>query len=705
MKDSNTTDVQYQEDDSNRVRSWPESDRYYRWGGHAYASMPYSRCSQTRTGAYLWVFAAVEYAVHVSRLYIANYRSIRELDLRFDKGKNVIIGRNNCGKSNIIKALHIVLGETSPTYQKSENITLGDFHSWKEKQGDDLVSRSANELFIWCELTRDAGEALDYDALYKCFGFHVACDEYRDHLRFRTATLPENFAQIFDLTEDGVAWRQYINPKLRNQGTFEACFEDKYSFAYAFRAIKNEDDEIEKDIRFLFRESSRHDWLMAFKANVRNELLQSAIIPSFRDPQTQLRLSSWTWYGKLMQHLTAGHMKNPDLQNALTAVRQVADEIFESVREQVRESALEVAFPGTQLFFQFNADNQLDLYKTCVLYVDDGFKSLLTDKGSGIQSAVIIGLFSYYTKHVNVITSAPLCIEEPELYLHPHARRLISDRLTDFIGDKNQVIIATHSAEFLRTSGEDVNVIAVTKDSDDNTACTSVNLKDYARILVHEFSSELFFAEKVVVCEGYDDFLFRAVAKEKFPKQLDSKNVSVISAAGKDNISNLVQLVMKLGIKCQILADFDYLLRDKSEERNKYGDVKAHESLVSLPPQFFSQGCMYGDKGEVVLRKLQRLREKIRNTDPKTFYLAKKVDEVKLDGVDLPDILSKLRQRGIGILSGEVEDSCRDGTVSSKNKLNLDAVFELNARIANGESISKIFDVDELVEVLQAVLD
>ena len=135
--------------------------------------------------------------MHVSRLYIVNYRSIRELDLRFEKGKNVIIGRNNCGKSNIIRALHIVLGETSPTYQKSENVALGDFHTWNEKQ-----------------------------------------------------------------------------------------------------------------------------------ANVRNELLQSAIIPSFRDPQNQLRLSSWTWYGKLMQHLTAGHMKNADLRNALDSVRDVANQIF-----------------------------------------------------------------------------------------------------------------------------------------------------------------------------------------------------------------------------------------------------------------------------------------------------------------------------------------------------------------------------------------
>ena len=98
------------------------------------------------------------------------------------------------------------------------------------------------------------------------------------------------------------------------------------------------------------------------------------------------------------------------------------------------------------------------------------------------------------------------------------------------------------------------------------------------------------------------------------------------------------------------------------------------------------------------------MREKLRETDPKAFYLAKKVDEVNLDGVDLREGLSKLRQRGVGILSGEIEDLCRDGTVSGKNKLNLVAVFELNSRIASGEKVSDIFDVAELVELLGSAL-
>lgn len=43
--------------------------------------------------------------MYLSRLVIHNYRSIKYLDLGFAKGKNVIVGKNNAGKSNIINVL------------------------------------------------------------------------------------------------------------------------------------------------------------------------------------------------------------------------------------------------------------------------------------------------------------------------------------------------------------------------------------------------------------------------------------------------------------------------------------------------------------------------------------------------------------------------------------------------------------------------
>ena len=70
--------------------------------------------------------------MYLSRLFIKNYRSIKELDLTFAKGKNVLVGRNNAGKSNVLKAIDLVLGEYSPTYTKSENVTESDFYAWHD---------------------------------------------------------------------------------------------------------------------------------------------------------------------------------------------------------------------------------------------------------------------------------------------------------------------------------------------------------------------------------------------------------------------------------------------------------------------------------------------------------------------------------------------------------------------------------------------
>ena len=61
----------------------------------------------------------------ISRVYIENYRSIKKLD--FSPGNYcVLIGENNAGKSNILKAVNLVLGETWPT---DRTFTDEDFHN------------------------------------------------------------------------------------------------------------------------------------------------------------------------------------------------------------------------------------------------------------------------------------------------------------------------------------------------------------------------------------------------------------------------------------------------------------------------------------------------------------------------------------------------------------------------------------------------
>lgn len=646
--------------------------------------------------------------MYLSRLFIQNFRSIKELDLAFKPGKNVIVGRNNAGKSNIVRALDLVLGESSPTYHKADNITANDFFCWKETVDEQEIIKSANDIFIWCELTREQNEDLNYDEMYKTFGMFIYSSlvergypRVYAPIRLDRNEMPSADV-IFEIDEDEHQEKEYVNPKLRNQGELEKHFESKYSFAFAFRATRNEEGEIYKEIRFLYRETEAQNWIMSFRAPYRNEFLLSAIIPSFRDPFTQLRLAHWSWYGKLVRHLTLGYQDDPDLKQAIEQVAGVAGKIFSQVNLDLAQSTLQIAFPGTTVDFQFNSEKSDDLYKSTVIYVDDGFKSQLVEKGSGIQSATIISLFNYYIKHLNMLTSALLCIEEPELYLHPHARRVMSDRLDEFLdGNKNQVVLTTHSSEFLRTSMENLNLILVRKTPNGSTS-KAIDIAQFRNILVDSNQNELFFSDKVIVCENLDAYVLRLISSYEFPGALDAMNVSVISAGGKDQIPVIARLLSEVGIPAYILADFDFLLRDQDHEKRKIYNAKPHASLESLGVNFFSQEHLFGIRGPKVFAELQRLRASIKVGHEREFYTAKTVKEVPLD---LSEFLADLRNNGIGILDGQLEDMSKDDDIlSSSKKLNLERIIALTGMAQAAGNISHILDVEVPKVLLQAVL-
>ncbi len=395
----------------------------------------------------------------------------------------------------------------------------------------------------------------------------------------------------------------------------------------------------------------------------------------------------------MIHHLTARSPKIGKLIQAFDEVKDIGDEIFEGVKEQVEGSSLSVAFPGTEIRFQFNIDSRDDLYKNCLIYVDDGFVSQLTEKGSGIQSTTIIGLFNYYTRYVNTVTSALLCIEEPELYLHPHGCRIISDRLDEFLDfDRNQVILTTHSIEFIRTTYSDLNIIMVHKDNE-TTNAIRVNIEKYRNILIDKNQNEIFFADKVIICEGFDSFILTVIAKEMFPKALDENNISVIAVGGKDNIDKMVKLVLRLKIKCFILSDFDYLLRGPPRK-----------SIMNLGREFFEQDCTFGCDGRKIYSEIEKMRYRLQRNNESLFKEAKTSDV--FDDDEIPLILEKLRLNGVCVLNGEMENCSKDtGFLPPTKKLCLEKIYELNERLSNGTEITDLFDVSEIKEFLRVVIE
>jgi len=644
--------------------------------------------------------------MYLSRLIIHNYRSIKYLDLAFAKGKNVIVGKNNAGKSNIIKAIDLVLGASSPDWEKSDNITETDFF------------KTSSEILIYCELTRESGELLNFDGLYKCYGF------YRDNICHDiNPANKDELLRCFEISPDDGTRRPYINPKLRNQRSFENELDDKHIFSLIFHAHKGSDKKVRKELRLLYRQNTTAPWYLAFKAAIRSELLQSAIIPSFRDPQNQLRISNWTWYGKLLKtYLSDKH--NEKLIKAFNKVKKVSNSLFRQLHESIGDSKIRVAFPGTKISFQFNPDCKQDIHKNAIIYVDDGFNSLLETKGAGIQSAVIIGLFDYYTRKIVHTGSSLLAIEEPELYLHPHGRRMLSARLDDFLDNgKNQVIATTHATEFLNSAHENLNIIVVRKTDSNGSAARNITINSLKekQILLKSQNIEMFFADFVVLVEGNGDkYIFEAISREYGSRKkklgeswLDENNVSVIAVGGKTEFLKYAQKLNELDIKYVVVADFDFFIDgiqqyltaiSRTDLKDKLNACLSLISPVSssLPENIDNRLDAFFDGIAEPRIKRQKLEKAIKS------YLGLAVTYKQLSLLNRSSVrecaalIKELESVGIFILTGELENfykkSTSDIQASGKEERALAIVAQA---IDKDEPISRYVKTREYVKILK----
>lgn len=616
--------------------------------------------------------------MHLSRLRIKNYKSIKELDLKFEKGKNVIIGKNNSGKSNILKAIDLVLGEKAPAYQKTQNITTEDFFNGNTKE----------PIYIFCELKRESAELLNYDEIYRnCNGFYIYGDYKTKSSTKIDLDLDQDFfdsieCNFFSIDLDTIDnWKKYYVGK-KIPGSYEMELYDKFYFAYIFKAYLDENGKISKDIRLLYRNSLDDGWILSFNANIRNELLQSAIIPSFRDPSKTLRIADYTWFGKLLKNYISS--EDEEFTSACANVKEASNKLFKEVIDAITDSKIEVAFPHTDISIQCSPKT-IDAYKLAMIYVDDGFESLLTEKGSGIQSAVIIGLFDFYTRNIAHISSSLLAIEEPELYLHAHGRRIISQRLDEYLeGGKNQVIITTHSPEFISSVKGNLNLILVNKTQLGESRAQNIYFNDprSLQIIGKSQNSEIFFADSVLLVEGADKYIVEEYAKEygldnKLGSNwLDNNNISIISANGKTQFLNYVSVLSKLNINWSIMADFDFIREGlKPFLEIHCPDISCIDELAEINSKLGSIDSAYVDLDlppEINL-KINDFVEDINSYDypligGKVADLVKKSKKIKkIDDIPDPvlikrtqDFIEDLKERKIFVLSGELENFFED---------------------------------------------
>jgi len=313
-------------------------------------------------------------------------------------------------------------------------------------------------------------------------------------------------------------------------------------------------------------------------------------IPAVKNLADDLKTSQSTSFGRLLglllEDLTPDlaaineSLKSLDaMLNRVTTGTTVSDDRHQKVRalESAVEGFLGENFPLVKVELNIPPPELKAILNSAQIFVDDGSKDLIDNKGDGIKRSLTFALLQAYVSHIGVDvgdddTPSPrpliFLFEEPELYLHPKSQRVLFRTLAR-ISSTYQVVVTTHSPLFFEP-GVTASFVRVAKEPADPKPVGKLYPVEFAldadkadvfKMARFENADAAFFSRRVVLFEGESDDAFcRHVAK--FLREewdFDSRNIAMVKVSGKGNFRRFRQFFEAFGIDVNIVADLDAL--------------------------------------------------------------------------------------------------------------------------------------------------
>jgi len=218
-------------------------------------------------------------------------------------------------------------------------------------------------------------------------------------------------------------------------------------------------------------------------------------IPTVRTAESAQQIVS-----EMVEKELATLEEDESLKKALAEIARVQAPVLEKISKSI-EGTLREFLPNVKKVRVSipQEERYRALRRSCEIVVDDGTPTELVRKGDGVQSLAALSLMRHASETGATGKNLILAIEEPESHLHPMAIHQLKVVLNE-IARKHQVIMTTHCPLFVDRASLKSNILV-----HNNKAAPAKDVREIREILGVRASDNLRHAELVLLVEGEDD--------------------------------------------------------------------------------------------------------------------------------------------------------------------------------------------------------
>lgn len=258
-----------------------------------------------------------------------------------------------------------------------------------------------------------------------------------------------------------------------------------------------------------------------------------------------------------------------EYQRALKAISDLQKPVLEELATKIK-APLSEFLPNIQnVEIKVDEDSRRFRYRRDFnVIIDDGVATSIEYKGDGVKSLAALGLLKNRSFKGSVSIVA---IEEPESHLHPGAIHQLKDIITSLEGE-NQIVLTTHNPLFVNRAIIKSNIIV-----DGSKATPAKNIAGVRDVLGVRVSDNLVNARYALVVEGNEDKVALRALLPKLSTKLAHalKNHLLVI----DPISGAGNLAYKLSTLESQLCVYHVLL-DNDEAANKEKERAEGQGLL-----------------------------------------------------------------------------------------------------------------------------